>query len=68
MTAEKKIFQVDLKEPCAIIMGSEDKGIPPALLTISDEVFSIPMMNKFDSLNVSVAAGMILYEAMKQRL
>jgi 23S rRNA (guanosine2251-2'-O)-methyltransferase len=68
MNASKKLFDIDLKEPCAIIMGSEEKGIFPALLTISDEVFNIPMKNEFDSLNVSVAAGMILYEAMKQRM
>src|SRR6185295_1211543 len=41
MIASKKLFDVDLKEPCAIIMGSEDKGIFPALLKISDEVFNI---------------------------
>jgi 23S rRNA (guanosine2251-2'-O)-methyltransferase len=68
MSAQKKIFDINLKEPCAIIMGSEDKGISPALLKVCDEIFSIPMINKFDSLNVSVAAGMILYEAMRQRL
>ena len=68
VNASKKLFDIDLKEPCAIIMGSEEKGIFPALLTISDEVFNIPMKNEFDSLNVSVAAGMILYEAMKQRM
>ena len=68
MTAEKKIYDINFSEPCAIIMGSEDKGIFPALMKISDEQFSIPMQNNFESLNVSVAAGMILYEAMRQRL
>jgi 23S rRNA (guanosine2251-2'-O)-methyltransferase len=68
MTAEKKIFDINFSEPCAIIMGSEDKGIFPALMKICDEQFSIPMQNNFESLNVSVAAGMILYEAMRQRL
>jgi len=68
MTAEKKIFDLNFSEPCAIIMGSEDKGIFPALMKICDEQFSIPMKNNFESLNVSVAAGMILYEAMKQRM
>ncbi len=55
-------------EPCAIVMGSEDKGIFPALLKLCDEQFKIPMKGDFESLNVSVAAGMILYEAMKQRM
>ena len=68
MTAEKKIFDIDFASPCAIVMGSEDKGIFPALMKVCDEQFSIPMQNNFESLNVSVAAGMILYEAMKQRL
>ncbi len=68
MTAEKKIFDLNFAEPCAIIMGSEDKGIFPALMKISDEQFSIPMKNNFESLNVSVAAGMILYEVIKQRM
>jgi 23S rRNA (guanosine2251-2'-O)-methyltransferase len=67
MTAEKKIFDLMFSEPCAIIMGSEDKGIYPALMKISDEQFSIPMKNNFESLNVSVAAGMILFEALRQR-
>ncbi len=68
MTAKKKIFEINFLEPCAIVMGSEDKGIFPALMKICDEQFSIPMENNFESLNVSVAAGMILYEAMRQRL
>lgn len=68
MTADKKIFDINFTEPCAIIMGSEDKGIFPSLMKICDEQFSIPMKNDFESLNVSVAAGMILYEVMRQRL
>lgn len=67
MKAEKSISEVDLTEPCAIVMGSEEKGIYPALLRICDEKIKIPMANNFESLNVSVATGMILYEAMKQR-
>lgn len=68
MKAAKTIAEVDFKEPAAIVMGSEDKGIYPALLKICDEKISIPMTGDFESLNVSVATGMILYEAMKQRL
>lgn len=67
MTAEKMLFELDYTEPAAIIMGSEEKGIYPALIKASDEKFSIPMANNFESLNVSVATGIILYEAMKQR-
>lgn len=67
MKATKKTFDCNFKEPCAIIMGAEEKGIYPALLKISDEQFQIPMTGDFDSLNVSVATGIILYEVMKQR-
>ena len=68
MEAETPVFEIDFKEPVAIIMGSEEKGIYPALLKAADEKFKIPMSGNFESLNVSVATGMILYEAMKQRL
>ncbi|MBK6935562.1 MAG: 23S rRNA (guanosine(2251)-2'-O)-methyltransferase RlmB [Chitinophagaceae bacterium] len=68
MTAEKIIGEVDFTEPCAIVMGSEEKGIYPALMKICDEKITIPMKGDFESLNVSVATGMILYEAMKQRM
>ena len=68
MTAAKNIFDCDFREPCAIVMGSEDNGIYPALLKICDEKIKIPMKGDFESLNVSVAAGMILYEVMKQRM
>ena len=67
MKATKKVFDLNLKEPCAIVMGGEEKGVYPALLKICDEQFQIPMPGDFDSLNVSVATGIILYEVMKQR-
>ncbi|MBL7721447.1 MAG: RNA methyltransferase, partial [Chitinophagaceae bacterium] len=68
MTAEKNIGEIDFTEPCAIVMGSEEKGIYPALMKICDEKIKIPMAGEFESLNVSVATGIILYEAMKQRM
>ncbi len=68
MTAAKNIFDCDFTEPCAIVMGSEDNGIYPALMKICDEKIKIPMAGDFESLNVSVATGMILYEVMKQRM
>jgi len=67
MTAEKNVFDMDFKEPVAIVMGSEEKGIYPALMKVCDEKFKIPMAGDFESLNVSVATGVILYEVMKQR-
>lgn len=68
MTAERKVFDLDFKEPCCIIMGSEERGIFAPLMKICDEKFKIPMAGNFESLNVSVATGMILYEAVKQRM
>lgn len=68
MKSEKTLHDCDFTAPSVIIMGSEEKGIYPALLKISDQAFKIPMANDFESLNVSVATGVILYEAMHQRL
>lgn len=68
MTAQKNLHDLDLREPSAIIMGSEERGIFPGLIKISDENFKIPMKGDFESLNVSVATAMILYEAMMQRM
>ncbi len=67
MTAEHRLDQLEWQEPVAVVMGSEDKGVFPALMKICDQKFKIPMAGNFESLNVSVATGMILYEAMKQR-
>ena len=67
MTAEKMIYEMNFTEPCCIVMGSEDKGIYPALLKICDEKVKIPMTGNFESFNVSVATGIVLYEIMKQR-
>lgn len=68
MTASTTIDKVDFAEPCCIIMGGEENGIYPALMKIADAKIKIPMKGDFESLNVSVATGMILYEAMKQRM
>lgn len=68
MRAEVKVFELSLAEPCCIVMGSEDKGVQPYIKKAADVFFSIPMSGDFDSLNVSVAAGIILYEAMKKRI
>ena len=67
MNATKKVFELPLAEPCCIVMGSEDKGVQPYIHKAADEHFTIPMAGTFDSFNVSVAAGIILYEAMKSR-
>jgi len=64
----KFIFETDLKIPSAIILGSESAGIAKEFLKLADEIVKLPMANTFDSYNVSVAAGMMLYEVMKQRM
>lgn len=57
----------DMTEPLAIVLGAEDKGLHYKVLEIVDEVIKIPAYSDFDSLNVSVAAGILLYECKKQR-
>lgn len=63
----ESIDQADMKGPLAIIMGSEDKGISFPVLKMADQSVSIPMKGSIASLNVSVAAGILLFEAHRQR-
>jgi 23S rRNA (guanosine2251-2'-O)-methyltransferase len=58
---------VDFTQPTAVIMGSEGEGINPSLLKLCDFQAKIYMQGKVSSLNVSVATGIILYEAVRQR-
>lgn len=62
------IFDADFTAPSCVVMGAEDTGISKDVLRRADQLIKIPMVTQFDSLNVSVAAGMILYEALRQRL
>lgn len=64
---EASIYDVDYKNPTAIVMGSEEKGISNQILKIADAKAKIPLLGEISSLNVSVAAGIILYQAVKQR-
>lgn len=65
--AEHTLDDVPFDRPCAIVLGSEGEGIHPALLTAADHRMRIPQAGNLESLNVSVAAGIILYEAMRRR-
>jgi len=65
---EDTIYQVDFKTPTAIIMGSEGKGVSPGILKLVDHKAKLPMYGNISSLNVSVAAAVFLYEAIRQRL
>lgn len=59
--------EVEYKEPIVIVMGSEDKGISEKVLRYADYRAQIPMQGPIGSLNVSVAAGVLLYEVVRQR-
>jgi 23S rRNA (guanosine2251-2'-O)-methyltransferase len=67
MRADRTLSDLDLTGPSCLILGSEDKGIQPYLLKAADARFRIPMAEGFDSLNVSVSAGIMLNEAFSQR-
>ena len=66
--AEKNIYDLSLKKSLAIIMGSEERGISSSILKLSDEMVKLPMFGKIESLNVSVASGIFLYEVIRQRI
>lgn len=68
LSAEKHIFDIDLSVSVALIVGSEDEGVHPSLLTRVQERFVIPQKGETDSFNVSVAAGIMLYETLRQRM
>lgn len=65
---DKAIYEADYRQPVAIIMGSEEDGISTKLMDKADEKVKIPLLGEIASLNVSVATGMILYEAVRQKL
>lgn len=60
--------QTDLTGPTAIVMGSEEKGIEKQILNQANARVQIPILGKIESLNVSVAAGLLVYEVVRQRL
>ncbi len=64
---EHSIYEINFKVPCAIIMGSEDTGISPSILKTADHKARLPLLGEIGSLNVSVACGVFLYEAVRQR-
>ncbi|WP_196885278.1 23S rRNA (guanosine(2251)-2'-O)-methyltransferase RlmB [Aureivirga sp. CE67] len=65
---ENTLYEVDLNKGTAIIMGSEDRGVNPSVLKIVDAKAKLPLYGEISSLNVSVACGAFLYEAVRQRL
>lgn len=65
--SEDEIYTVNFNQSSAIIMGAEDKGISASVLNLVDHKAKLPLMGEIGSLNVSVACGMFLYEAVRQR-
>ena len=65
--ASVEFYKADLKDPVAIVMGSEEKGIHPSILAFCDQQVAIPVHGQIASLNVSVAASLLMYEAVRQR-
>lgn len=66
--AKDMMYKVDMTPPTAIIMGSEDKGISPDNLKFVDEMVKVPLSGQIDSLNVGVAAALVMFEAVRQRI
>ncbi len=62
------LYDIDLKVPTAIIMGSEENGVSLSYIKVSQKVAKLPMFGKIGSLNVSVACGAFLYETVRQRM
>lgn len=67
MQRPKMLEEIDFTAPSCVVMGSEGRGVQSYISKAADEQFSIAMAGDFDSFNVSVAAGIILYQAMRQR-
>lgn len=66
--AEKYYYELDMTGPTVLVMGKEDEGVSDEINRISDEMIKIPMKGQAESLNVSIAHGIILFEAVKQRM
>jgi 23S rRNA (guanosine2251-2'-O)-methyltransferase len=65
--AEKTLYELDINGPVALVMGSEEDGIADVLLREADDLAKIPLKGKIRSLNVSVAAGIAVYEVVRKR-
>jgi 23S rRNA (guanosine2251-2'-O)-methyltransferase len=65
---DQSVYEIDFRLPTAIVMGAEDRGISPAVLKAVEHKAKLPLMGSIGSLNVSVACGVFLYEAVRQRI
>ena len=67
LNAQKSLFEVNFEGKYAVVLGNEGEGIRKNILKLCDELIKIPIMGRIESLNVSVSAGVILYEVLRQR-
>jgi RNA methyltransferase, TrmH family len=65
--AARPMYDVDLTGPCTLLIGGEGQGLPTAIVDAADEPIAVPMQPPVESLNAAVAAGVIVYEARRQR-
>lgn len=68
LEGEKYFYNIDFNTSTVIVLGKEDIGVSREILEITDEVVKIPMLGRAESLNVAIANGIVLYEAVRQRL
>jgi 23S rRNA (guanosine2251-2'-O)-methyltransferase len=66
--ATQSVYEADFSRPTVVVMGSEDTGISKEVLKMCDCQVAIPMRGKIESLNVSAAAAVILFEVLRQRI
>ena len=66
--SRKLLYDADFRKPTALVMGAEDTGISKEVLKLCDEQLAIPMIGKIESLNVSAAAAVLLFEIVRQRI
>jgi len=66
--AKNNYYQSDFNLPLAIVVGAEDTGVSKSIISLSDEFVKIPLLGEIKSLNVSVAASILIYESVKQRI
>ena len=68
MDGDVASYEADFSGPCALVIGNEGKGLSRLMRDTCDQIVSIPMVGKLNSLNASVAGGIMMYEVMKGRL
>lgn len=66
--SRKLLYDADFRKPTVLVMGAEDTGISKEVLKLCDEQLAIPMIGKIESLNVSAAAAVLLFEIVRQRI